>query len=59
MVEWVADMSGRQDMGNELKQLEQESTELSKVLVKDTSAWQHKKEVGSYTTSHTINMHTK
>jgi structural maintenance of chromosome 2 len=31
-------------MGKDIKQLEQQSTELSKVLVKDTSAWQHKKE---------------
>jgi structural maintenance of chromosome 2 len=31
-------------MGNEIKQLEHQSTELSKVLVRDTSAWQHKKE---------------
>ena len=31
-------------MGKEIKQLEQQSTDLSKVLVRDTSAWQHKKE---------------
>lgn len=33
-----------QEMGKDIKQLEQQSTELSKVLVRDTSAWQHKKE---------------
>jgi hypothetical protein len=29
-----------QEMGNELKDLEAKATDLSKVLVKDTSAWQ-------------------